>query len=200
MMKKGGKEEALLGRIPKLNRAAPWILRITERSAYTGPLLVAKERVLLDDALEKDPAWAKKEKSVLKDRGLIHGQSLRTCLQVIREILSHVQDAQGIPLELHQLLAGKTIQFRGNLPLDAEAGAKLALLFKLQERIADQNRAELIAWRVQRFSREEAAYWLSRITHYGARANLWAQSGLRIMLGGQPKDPGIEQMLEQLRK
>src|SRR5690606_495379 len=105
-------------------------------------------------------------------------------------------DHQGIPLELHTLLNGKSLDFRGNIPLDVEAGAKLALLFKLQERIMDQSRVELIGWRVQRFSREEALYWLSRIMHYGGKANLWAQSGLRIVLGGQPKDLGIQVMLE----
>ena len=41
-----------------------------------------------------------------------------------------------------------------------EAGAKLALIFRLQERVTDVDRVELIAQRVARFTREEAAYWL----------------------------------------
>ena len=41
---------------------------------------------------------------------------------------------------------------------------------------------ELTAWRVQRFSREEASYWLTRATLFGTKANLWALSGMRLML------------------
>lgn len=193
------KEEILLRVVRKMQKDAPWVLRVTEWKEITGPLMLIKERVLLDDALDM-PIPENASASVLRDRARMYGQSLRTCLPIVKEVLSHVEDHQGIPLELHTLLNGKGLDFRGNLPLDVEAGAKLALLFKLQERIMDQSRVELIAWRVQRFSREEALYWLSRIMHYGEKANLWAQSGLRIMLGGQPKDPGIQEMLEQLRK
>jgi len=200
MSKNGEKESSVLRIIEKLRKNAPWILRVTEWKEFSGPVLIIKERVLLDDALKAGETSVHKTQSELVDRAKVYGQSLRTCLPVIREILSHVQNTQGIPLELHVLLAGKTPQFRGNIPLDVEAGVKLALLFKLQERILDQARVELIGWRIERFSREEAVYWLSRIMHYGDKANLWAQSGLRIMLGGQPKDPGIEVMLEQLRK
>jgi len=49
------------------------------------------------------------------------------------------------------------------------------------------------------FTREEAAYWLSRTTSFGTDANRWALSGLRVMLGGQPKDPAVQRMLERLR-
>ena len=37
---------------------------------------------------------------------------------------------------------------RGNLPLDDEAGCKLALMFKLQERIKELDRVELLARRI----------------------------------------------------
>jgi len=67
------------------------------------------------------------------------------CLPIIRTILSRVQDENHIPLELHRFLAGDRIEFRGNLPLDDEAGSKLVLLFKLQERMRDLDRVELIA-------------------------------------------------------
>lgn len=193
-------EELILSRAKKMTKSTSWLLRVTEMKDYTGPVLVIKERVLLDETLKKENIEVGTHKTELKDRGLIYGQSLRTCLPVIKEILSHVMDSQGVPLELHQFFQGKAIKFRGNIPLDGEAGPKLALIFKLQERLLDQNRVELIAWRVERFSREESAYWLSRITHFGAKANLWAQSGLRIMLGGQPKDPEIDRMLTQLRR
>ena len=77
--------------------------------------------------------------------------------------------------------------------------AKLALIFRLQERIPDIDRAELIAYRVLMFSREEALYWFSRITDFGPDANRWDISGLRLMLGGQPGDAGVGRMLEKLR-
>jgi len=53
---------------------------------------------------------------------------------------------------------------------------------------------------VEKFSREEAAYWYSRISDFSIEANRWAQAGLRIMLAGQPHDPAIQTMLEKLRR
>jgi len=102
-------------------------------------------------------------------------------------------------LELHQFIAGTRIAFRDNLPLDEEAGWKIALIFKLQERINEIDRVELLARRIDRFTREEAGYWYSRITSFGPDANRWAMSGMRIMLAGQPKDKAVDTMLEQLR-
>jgi len=96
-------------------------------------------------------------------------------------------------------MSGSRITFRGNLPLDDEAGWKIALIFKLQERIIELDRVELLARRVDRFTREEAGYWFSRITSFGPDANRWAISGMRIMLAGQSNDKAIETMLEQLR-
>jgi hypothetical protein len=119
---------------------------------------------------------------------------------MIRHVIRNVCDFSGVPLELEQLLGNGRMTFRGNVPLDDEAGVKLALLFKLRERINDMDRVELIAWRIERFSYEEAAYWLSRATQYGNAANRWAQAGMRIMLGGQSGDKQIPQLLEQYRK
>ncbi|MFO7839097.1 MAG: hypothetical protein R6X08_06340, partial [Desulfosalsimonadaceae bacterium] len=68
-----------------------------------------------------------------------------------------------------------------------------------QERIRELDRIELIARRVDRFTREEAGYWHSRITTYGDAANRWAMAGMKIMLAGHPKDPNIEKMLSELR-
>ena len=95
---------------------------------------------------------------------------------------------------------GKRIDFRGNLPLDEEAGCKLSLIFKLQERIKELDRVELIARRVDRFTREEAAYWYSRMTSFGEAANRWAAAGMKVMLAGQPHDPHIEKMIEEMRQ
>jgi hypothetical protein len=103
------------------------------------------------------------------------------------------------PLELQQYVSKEGLRFRGNLPLDEEAGCKLALMFRLHERVKEQDRVELIARRIDRFTREEAAYWLSRISNFGDDANRWAVSGLKILLGGQPRDPAVERMLAQMR-
>jgi hypothetical protein len=58
----------------------------------------------------------------------------------------------------------------------------------------------MIARRVNRFTREEAAYWLSRrITTYMDAANRWALAGMKVVLGGQQGDKAVGQMLEGLR-
>jgi hypothetical protein len=179
-------------------RHAPWVLRVTEHKDKPAPVFVVKERTQVWQA-EDGPGEARAH-SVLKERGLLYGPALRRCHPVLRRIVSQVRDGSGIPLELHRFLAERRIRFRGNLPLDTEAGEKLALLFKLQERITDMDRVELMAWRIERFTAEEAAYWLTRITQFGDAANRWAQAGLRLMLGGQPGDPAVVDMLQQLRQ
>ena len=62
------------------------------------------------------------------------------------------------------------------------------------------DRVELMARRVSNFTREEAAYWLSRLTTFGLDENRWAQAGLKIMLGGVPGDKAIDTMLRKLRE
>lgn len=165
---------------------SPWIMVLTEYKNKPAPVLVVKKRLTNHQALGKP---------VLKDRGLLYGQSLRRCLPVIRNIIGGICDKDGVPLDLQRHLCSGRIIFRGNLPLDDEAGEKLALIFKLQERVTNMDRVELIARRVERFSREEAAYWLTRATQYGEAANRWALAGMRIMLGGQAGDDAVQQML-----
>ena len=171
-------ERDLRQHIQPYARHAPWVLRITEHKEKPAPIFIVKTR--------------------FKDQGLLYGQSLRRCLPAVQAITGRVCDDTGIPLELHRFLNDGRITFRGNLPLDEEAGTKLALIFKLAERIKDMDRVELIARRVERFSREEAVYWLSRATQYGAAAGRWALAGMRIMLGGQPEDKAVLRMLEKL--
>ncbi|MDN5345524.1 MAG: hypothetical protein PWQ18_1638 [Clostridia bacterium] len=185
-------------RLKPLLPGAPWVLRITAYKDRPVPVLVVKERVALREEGEEEGKVTVKK--ILKDRGLIYGQALRRCLPVIRAIVSHVCDPAGIPLELQRFLPNGRLTLYGNLPLDEEAGAKLSLIFKLQEGIKDMDRVELIAWRVERFSREEAAYWLTRATQYGGAASRWARAGMRLILGGQPGDGAILPMLEQLRR
>jgi hypothetical protein len=187
-------------RIESMLRTSSWVLRVTEHRDKTPPVIIIKERVMTDTDISGKPVDVKKGRHLLKDRGALYGSSLRRCIPVLKGILSQVTDKEGIPLELHQIFFGNRISFRGNLPLDEEAGAKLALLIILQKRIADLNRVELIAWRVYRFSREEASYWLTRMTMYGKKANHWAISGMKLILGGQPSDDGVIEMLDKVRK
>jgi hypothetical protein len=191
-------DQGYLRDIKPLVRQFPWVLRITEHKGKPAPIMVVKGRFSLDGTRKngnKNPG-----RFVLKEMGMLYGQSQRRCLSVVRAIIGRVCSRAGIPLELQRFLSGDRLSFRGNLPLDEEAGAKLALIFKLQERVRDMDRTELIAWRVERFSREEAIYWLTRVTQYSAAANRWAQAGMRTMLGGQPGDKDLLPMLERLRR
>lgn len=184
--------------VKKQLRKAPWVLRVTEHKDKPVPIFLVKQRILPDQRTDAEDLIA--PRSILLERGLLYGTSQLRCLPVIRNVLTRITDPAGIPLDLQQFLNGKRISFRGNLPLDEEAGCKLALIFKLQERVKDLDRVELIARRVDRFTREEAAYWYSRITSFGEAANRWAMAGMKVMLSGPSKDPNIETMLDELRQ
>ena len=175
----------------------PFAVRITEWKDKPMPVLVIKERLFQDDEQNKS------SRSILRDRGSIYGEPMRRCLPVFRKIVERVTDQSGIPLELQRYFTTEGLRIRGNLPLDEESGAKLALIFRLQDRTKDLDRVELIAYRIAQFTKEEASYWLSRTTHFGDTANRWAISGLRVMLCGHGKDKGkasdLEKMLEKYR-
>ena len=193
----GKRAQEYLTRVQPALRQAPWVLRITEYTDKTGPVMVIKERIAAEDRTDTKQLTA--PRSISKERGILHGEQQRRCLPVMRRLVARVQDRQGIPMELHRYLEGSNLTFRGNLPLDEEAGVKLALLFKLQERIKEMDRVELIARRIDRFTREEAAYWYSRMTSFGPAANRWAMAGMKVMLSGTGGDPAIQGMLEELR-
>jgi hypothetical protein len=110
-----------------------------------------------------------------------------------------VQDEAGVPLQLQRYLTQEGLRMRVNLPIDEEAGAKIALIARLQERVGDMDRVELMARRVARFTAEEAAYWLSRMTSFGPDASRWAVAGMRVMLCGQAPDAGAGRMLERMQ-
>jgi len=181
---------------PQLSKA-PWVLRITEHKDKPLPVFVIKQRIHPDQRTDANGLIA--PRSVLVEKGLVYGPTQKRCLPVLRTILARVTDHRDIPMELQQYLNGPRVEFRGNLPLDDEAGYKVALIFKLQERIKELDRVELIARRVERFTREEAGYWFSRMSTYGDAANRWAMAGMKIMLSGHPKDPNVEAMLNELR-
>jgi len=198
--KTGQAKEPLIDtvRIKLVLRKSPWVLLITEHKDKPIPVFLIKERILPDQ--RTDTKGLTHPRSVLKERGLLYGPQQLRCLPVLRKILARITDHAGIPLELHQALDGKRIPYRGNLPLDEEAGCKLALIFKLQERIKDLDRVELLARRVDRFTREEAGYWYSRMTTFGEAANRWAMAGMKIMLSGFPGDPKGSAMLAELKE
>lgn len=175
-----------------LVRTAPFVLRITEWKDQPAPVLVVKERVSREDGNQG-------KNEGLVERGHIKGEVLRRLLPLLKKACSQVVDSAGVPTQVERYLSQEGLRLRLTLPIDDEAGAKLALIFRLQERLPDADRVELIARRVLLFSREEALYWLSRITDFGPDANRWAISGLRLLLGGQPNDPGVQRMLESLR-
>lgn len=170
---------------------APWVLRITERKKFTGPVLEICERRYQENGTSR-----------LFEYGRIYNGALRTCKPAICRMIGQILDEAGRPLDLPELIDEK-IEYRGQLPLDETAGAKLALLFKLHPVVRSQDRIELMAWRIERFSREESLYWLSKVSiqTYGRRGVEWAKSGLRLMLAGQQKDKEeVRRLLEQLRK
>ncbi len=186
------KQQRIKNEMQPLLKIAPWILRVTERKDFTGPVLEICERRTTEKGTQR-----------LYDYGRIYNGALRTCKAAIRCILREVQDGAGRPLGLQEFL-DERIDYRGQLPLDEIAGAKLALLFKLQPQVRSQQRIELMAWRIERFGREETMYWLSKVSIeslYGKRGIEWAKSGLRLMLAGQQKDGAeVQALLEKLRK
>ena len=188
-------------RLEPLWRRAPFVLRITEWKDYPVPVLAVKERRIADSGAENNGAIQNEgERSTrLVECGHLYGEAQRCCLPILQNLVVTVCDDAGVPLELQRYLTPQGLRLRVNLPLNEEAGAKIALICRLQERVNDRERVELIARRVARFTGEEAAYWLSRMTSFSDDARRWAVAGLRLMLGGQPKDPGVERMLEQLR-
>jgi hypothetical protein len=172
--------------------AAPFVLRVTAWKEVVGPVLVIKERRSRDESVEGGPR-------TLAERGCMHGDPLRRVLPVLRQIVEKVVDEGGRPLEVERFLTADGMRLLWTLVLDEEAGAKLGILFKVQERAGDLDRIELMARRIASFSREEAGYWFSRMSHWGPDANRWAVSGMRTMLGGFPRDPGVGRMLERAR-
>ncbi|MBW1918491.1 MAG: hypothetical protein JRI57_10805 [Deltaproteobacteria bacterium] len=185
---------------PLLSRA-PFTLRITAWQDYPPPVLVVKERrefIGEGNNQRRRPSPLPRKKTLV-EIGHIWGEAQRRALPVLRQIVAKVRDQADIPLELQRYLTQDGLRRQLSLPLDEEAGAKLGLIFRLQLRVKELDRVELLTRRVASFTREEAAYLLSRITSFGPDANRWAISGLRIMLAGQPGDATVSQMLERLR-
>jgi hypothetical protein len=119
-------------------RQASFVLRITEWKDAPVPVLAIKERQNSADGDEqvagRSANQAGPRQRTLVERGHIVGEAQRRCLPVLRNIVSGVCDEKGVPLELQRYLTNEGLRLRANLPLDEEAGAKMALICKLQPR------------------------------------------------------------------
>jgi len=117
--------------------------------------------------------------------GVMDSATYRVCKQSLKHYLSRETDQAGIPLEYHKHITDAFPTFSITFPNDySEACSKLALFFRLQKGVHDVNKIALMAQRIENFTREEAAYWLSRTLHGTDEHKKWAVKGLRIMLAG----------------
>jgi len=73
------------------------------------------------------------------------------------------------------------------------------LFFRLQSKVKDVDRIELIGRRIAMLSREEAVYWLANVTTADPALRSWAISGLRLMLCGDSGDKRLPRVLERMR-
>lgn len=203
------KQRLLAERLSVEAAHSTWVLRISEQKQYTGPVLTVCERTPTGEPEFSSTSQLSmaldvptRPRTKLKEWGRIFNGHLRVCLPAIREIVSGIQDDEGAQLDVAALL-DERLEFRGKLPLDETSGTKLALLFRLHGLVRKDNRTELMAWRIARFSREEAMYWFAKTTvsAYGKSSVNWAKAGLRVMLAGQQNNPvEVDRLLAQLRK
>lgn len=182
--------DEMLLKMQKMLDSSPWVMRITENNKQ-GLTLQILERQRQDNG-----------DFALHRYGEISGAKLRCCKAPIRYILSEVLDELENPLGLQALL-GEKITYRGDVALDRAAGVKLALICILNSAIIFEAKSELIAWRIERISAEEAFYWFGKVTIpvYGDKSMQWAVIGMRTMLAG-PTDQKVnyDEMLEKLRR
>lgn len=184
--------------LAKLARRSPYVLRLTRHKDLPPPVLIVKERIAPEDRDDIEGMSSPRAKTV--ERGSLYGDSVRACLPVLKRILEEVKDEQGIALGLERFMSPQGLkQTDINFPLYEAAGARLALFFRLQAKVKDVDRIELIGRRVAMFSREEAVYWLSNVTAADPALRSWATSGLRILLCGEAGDKRAPRILEKVR-
>jgi len=118
--------------------------------------------------------------------GVMDSATYRATKSYLKRYLFHETNQAGIPLEYHRHITDSFPNFEivFENEQDSQACAKLALLFRLQKGVHDVNKIFLMAQRIENFTREEAAYWLSRTLHGTDEHRKWAVKGLRIMLAG----------------
>lgn len=179
----------MLRNMTNLMEVAPWIMQVKENG--DGVVLVLQERQKDDNGQTVWHKW-----------GEIAWSKVRSCKEPIRYILSGVLDSLGNPLGL-QALISSDIAYRGDVPLNREAGTKMALIAILTASVQIELKIELLGWRIERFSAEEAFYWFGKATIpvYGKKAMNWSVIGMRTMLAG-PTDQKVkyDDLLEKLRR
>lgn len=185
-------------RFRKLYRSAPFALLVTEHKKFPIPILILKEREKVEGELS----------GRFRNREFrFYGDAMHRLLadRLVARLVRGVLDPDEVPLELEKVLVPAVLNKEKlpiQIPLNEEAGMKLALLFSLGSPIKDIDRVELIARRLDRFSREEAGYWYSRIARLDKDLRSMGVRGLRTILcgdGSKEDRPRIQRMLEKLR-
>jgi len=109
----------------------------------------------------------------------------RACRTILKDIISGETNDLGIPQNYHYLLTDSLTEFNVEFDENQSAGVKLALLFRLQKGMHDINKIVAMTERINKFTREEAAYWLSKVLYSPTEEQRkWAVKGLRIILVG----------------
>ena len=118
--------------------------------------------------------------------GVMDSATYRATKSYLKRYLFHETNQAGIPLEYHRHITDSFPNFEivFENEQDSQACAKLALLFRLQKGVHDVSKIALMAQRIEKFTREEAAYWLFKTLCGSEEHKKWAVKGLRIMLAG----------------
>src|SRR5690625_598169 len=185
-------------RLNGLYRSAPFALLVTEHKDLPIPVLVLKEREEVEGEL----------KGRFRNRKYrFYGDAMQRLLAdlLLARLVAEVSDPDEVPLQLDKVLVPAVLNKEKlpiRLPLNEESGMKLALLFKLGSPLRDVDRVELIARRLDRFSREEAGYWYSRIARFDKDLRSMGVRGLRVLLSGDNSAADrrrVQRTLEKLR-
>jgi len=185
-------------RLNGLYRSAPFALLVTEHKDLPIPVLVLKEREEVEGEL----------KGRFRNREYrFYGDAMQRLLadRLLARLVAEVSDPDEVPLQLDKVLVPAVLNKEKlpiRLPLNEESGMKLALLFKLGSPLRDVDRVELIARRLDRFSREEAGYWYSRIARFDKDLRSMGVRGLRVLLSGDNSAADrrrVQRTLEKLR-
>lgn len=185
-------------RLEALYKHAPFGLLATRHSGLPAPVLLVKERLEIEG----------ERRGKFADRDFqCYGEPMRRLLAegLLARMVTEVTDTDDVRLGLEHILRPRVLDAAAlplQIPLDEPSGTRLGLLFILQGKMRDKDRIELMARRIARFSREEAAYWYSRVTRLEPDLRSMAARGLKIMLcgdGGLEDRPRVRRALDKLR-
>lgn len=114
-------------------------------------------------------------------------EAVRPCYAALEHMLGYELDDLGIPTLAQTLINTPMPEV---IPLDPDtSGVHVHLCLILIGGITNWQRRELIAWRISRYTREEAAYWLGKCTQPDPALAKWAARGMVIALSGDGKRP-----------